>query len=128
MERPDRMKQPKKIYRIDWDHSDHVEKLGYESQAEKIADHGVDRTDVEEALFNNEYPTAVTGQENARDYEGPVYEIVGRNNGGQYLVTFVIYVGDHTGIVLTAYFLDVGNTSEKRKMQRYESMTGGEYS
>lgn len=118
-------KQPRKIYWIDWEFTEHVQKIGYESQEEKLVEHGVEKTDVEEALFENEYPTAITGQENARDYEGPVYEVIGRNNGGQYLLMAVIHVGDHRGVMLTAYFLDVENPRERRKMQRYKSLTGG---
>jgi hypothetical protein len=56
--------------------------MGFSTKEEKIRSHNVRKLDVEQALFENEYPTAITGQEKSRDYQGPVYEVIGRNNGG----------------------------------------------
>jgi len=98
----------------------------FESQEEKLsAKHGVRKTDVEEALFDGAHPTAILGKENTGDYEGPVYEAVGRTVVGDYLLLVLIHIGDNTGIVLTAYFLEADTKAEINKIIRYSELTGG---
>lgn len=115
---------PKKILAIDWDHSDHLSE--YDSQEEKIEEkHSVRKTDVEEALFAEEFQPVIIKQENSGDYEGPVYFIVNKITGGRYLFVVVIHIGNGIGIILTSYFLNGETNQEIAMIKKYADSTGG---